>query len=187
MVSPSQMNDMKTESPPPTSHRLRELILLRHAKSDWKDGSLADIDRPLAEKGKKNAAKVGKWLQQEGIIPDMILTSPAKRTQQTLKRICSECGSDTQTVEALYLANLETLKSILAEAPNVRCLMIIGHNPGLERLFNYLNSSTEESQTDLFPTASLAHFVLPDDWQNLASGDGKLIRFVRPKDIKLQD
>lgn len=187
MVLPSQMNDMKTESNPSSSPRLRELILLRHAKSDWKDDSLADIDRPLSEKGKKNAAKVGKWLQQEGIIPDMILTSPAKRTQQTLKRICTECGSDTQVVDELYLADLKALKTILADAPQVKCLMIIGHNPGLERLFNFLNSSTEASQTDLFPTASLAHFVLPDNWENLASGDGKLIQFVRPKDIKLHD
>ncbi|MDG6777133.1 histidine phosphatase family protein [Thiomicrorhabdus sp. zzn3] len=169
------------------TQQLRELMLLRHAKSDWKDDSLMDIDRPLASRGKKNAAKMGKWMKQESLIPDMILTSPAKRAQQTLKRICSECGSQTQTVDALYLANLETLKSILAEAPQVERLMIIGHNPGLERLFNFLNSGTEESQTDLFPTASLAHFILPENWENLQSGCGKLLRFVRPKDIKLPE
>lgn len=169
------------------SNRLRELILLRHAKSDWKDESLEDIDRPLCGKGKKSAAKVGKWLQQQNIIPDLILTSPAIRAQQTLKRICSECGSQTQTVEALYLADLDTLLAILAEAQDVDRLMIIGHNPGLERLFNFLNSSAQESETHLFPTAGLAHFILPDDWQNLSRGDGKLLQFIRPKDIQLTE
>lgn len=165
------------------SQQLRELILLRHAKSAWKDETLADIDRPLADKGKKAATKVGKWIQQQNLTPDLILTSPAKRTRQTLKRVCSECGCETQILDELYLADLETLKQVLADAPKVERLMIIGHNPGLERLFNYLNSSTEASQTDLFPTASLAHFILPENWDNLSSGDGKLLRFIRPKEM----
>ncbi|MDG6773860.1 histidine phosphatase family protein [Thiomicrorhabdus sp. ZW0627] len=169
------------------SNRLRELILLRHAKSDWKDENLEDIDRPLCNKGKKSAAKVGKWLQQQNIIPDLILTSPATRAQQTLKRICSECGSETQTLDTLYLADLNTLINILADAPDVDRLMIIGHNPGLERLFNFLNSAAEESETHLFPTASLAHFILPDNWQSLSRGDGKLLQFIRPKDIQLTE
>ncbi|MEA3404800.1 MAG: histidine phosphatase family protein [Pseudomonadota bacterium] len=166
-------------------NRLRELILLRHAKSDWKDEGLADIDRPLSERGRKNASKMGKWIQQQNLTPNLILTSPAKRAQQTLKRICSECGSETQTVDELYEAELENLKQILANAPDVERLMIIGHNPGLERLFNFLHKHTEEAETHLFPTASLAHFVLPDDWNELNSGDGRLIQFIRPKEIRL--
>ncbi len=166
-------------------NRLRELILLRHAKSDWKDESLDDIDRPLSERGRKNAAKVGKWVLQHNLTPNLILTSPARRAQQTLRRICNECGSETRIIDELYNAELETLQAILAGAPEVERLMIIGHNPGLERLFNFLNKHTEEAETHLFPTASLAHFVLPDDWQDLQSGDGRLIQFIRPKEIKL--
>ena len=170
------------------SNQLRELILLRHAKSDWKEDNQADIDRPLSDKGKKTAYKVGKWLLQNQLTPHLILTSPAKRTQQTLKRICRECGSQTITVNELYNADLETLKHILASAPKVERLMIIGHNPGLERLFNYLQTPTQtpqSSQTHLFPTASLAHFILPQDWTTLHSGDGKLIQFIRPKEMVL--
>jgi phosphohistidine phosphatase len=181
------MSQTSPHPEPPSAGGLRELILMRHAKSAWKDATLSDLDRPLSDKGKKNALKVGKWLQQQNLIPDLILTSPAKRTQQTLKRVCNECGSQTQTVDALYLAELDTLKTLLAEAPQVKRLMIIGHNPGLERLFNYLNSDTDESQTHLFPTATLAHFILPENWHNLCSGDGRLLQFVRPKDIKLSD
>ena len=166
-------------------NRLRELILLRHAKSDWKGENQADIDRPLSDKGKKNAQKVGKWILQNNLTPDLILTSPAKRAKQTLRRICNECGTQTITVNELYEANLESLKEILAQAPAVERLMIIGHNPGLERLFNFLQKNIEEQETHLFPTASLAHFVLPREWSQLQSGDGRLIHFVRPKEITL--
>jgi len=167
------------------SNQLRELILLRHAKSDWKDGEQADIDRPISDKGKKSALKVGKWMLQNNLIPDLILTSPAKRVQQTLRRICSECGSQTIIVDELYNAELETLKQVLAKAPEVERLMIIGHNPGLERLFNFLQKNTQEQESHLFPTAALAHFILPNNWSELQSGDGKLIQFIRPKEIKL--
>lgn len=165
------------------SNRLRELVILRHAKSDWKDEDQADIDRPLSEKGRKSAIKVGRWMFQNKLIPDLILTSPAKRAQQTLKRICNECGSQTLIMDELYNADLETLKEILATAPQVERLMLIGHNPGLERLFTFLQKDNEKQQTHLFPTASLAHFVLPNDWRDLQSGDGRLISFIRPKDI----
>lgn len=166
-------------------NRLRELILLRHAKSDWRDESLADIDRPLSERGRKNAVKVGKWLHHNNLMPDYIMASPARRVQQTLKRLCAECSTEAHYLDELYLADLNTLQQLLAEAPDVKRLMIIGHNPGLERLFNFLDSHSE-SESHLFPTASLAHFVLPDDWQQLQSGDGRLIQFMRPKDMLME-
>lgn len=167
------------------SNQLRELILLRHAKSDWKDDDQNDIDRPLSDRGRKSAVKVGLWMSQNKFIPDLILTSPAKRAQQTLKRICNECGSQTLTVDALYNADLEALKAVLASAPKVERLMIIGHNPGLERLFAFLQKDIDRLETHLFPTASFAHFVLPNDWRELKSGDGRLIQFTRPKEMSL--
>jgi phosphohistidine phosphatase len=162
--------------------KLRELILLRHAKSDWQDTQLADIDRPLSDKGKKNATKMGKWIRKQGLMPDLILVSPAVRTQQTLKRICNECPANTITVDELYLADLNTLKIILANAPIAQRIMLIGHNPGLERLFNYLNQPPLEPTTHLFPTAALAHFIMPNNWTALEAGDGRLAQFVRPKE-----
>ena len=119
--------------------KLRELMLLRHAKSDWKDADLGDIDRPLSDKGKKNAAKMGKWLNDKNLMPDLILVSPAVRAQQTLKRICNECTANAITVDSLYLADLEQLRQVLADAPQAERIMLIGHNPGLEKLFNLLN------------------------------------------------
>jgi phosphohistidine phosphatase len=166
--------------------KLRELMLLRHAKSDWKQTDLLDVDRPLSDKGKKNARKVGKWLKSQNLMPDLILVSPAQRAQQTLRRICSECPANTVTVDALYLAELGTLRKVLAEAPSAERVMIIGHNPGLELLYRFLHNKPEEDCIHLFPTSSLAHFILPQDWHNLEQGDGKLTQFVRPKEIKFK-
>jgi phosphohistidine phosphatase len=144
---------------------------------------LLDINRPLSDKGKKNSLKIGKWLKSQGLMPDLILVSPAKRAQQTLRRVCSECPANAVTVDELYLANLDTLRKVLAEAHSAERVMIIGHNPGLELLYRFLHNEPEEDNIHLFPTASLAHFILPKDWHNLEQGDGKLTQFIRPKDI----
>lgn len=167
------------------ANKLRELLLLRHAKSDWSDDQHADIERPISEKGKKQARKIAKWITQQNLTPDLILISPAKRAQQTYRRICQECPSEAKTIASLYMAELEALKSILAGIQDVNRVMIIGHNPGLEQLLRFLTHNPLDDSTQLFPTASLAHFILPHDWQNLDAGDAKLQQFIRPKDIKL--
>lgn len=169
--------------------KLRELMLLRHSKSEWKNSELADIDRPLSDRGKKNASKMGRWLKEHAHIPDLILVSPAKRAQQTLRRVCSDFSVNSITVDPLYLADLNTLLKVLSEAPSAERIMIIGHNPGLEMLFAFLNHEESQQQTQnsdsvtLFPTTSLAHFILPQSWHTLEKGEGKLIQFIRPKDI----
>ncbi|MCF6253439.1 MAG: histidine phosphatase family protein [Thiomicrorhabdus sp.] len=173
--------------------KLRELILLRHAKSEWKQTELADIERPLSDRGKKNATKLGRWLKQQKLTPDLILVSSAKRAQQTLRRICSEFTANAVTIDALYLADLPTLLKTLGETPDAERVMIIGHNPGLEKLFDFLNHQTDQNTLNiepsetitLFPTCTLAHFILPQAWKTLEKGDGKLLQFMRPKDIHL--
>lgn len=159
-------------------------MLLRHAKSDWKDDNLPDIKRPLSDKGKKNAAKLGKWLNQNKLTPDLILVSPALRAQQTLKRICNECSATSIIVESLYLADCLQLQKVLAEAPQAERVMLIGHNPGLEELFNMLICKEGASDVQLFPTCAMAHLIMPNDWKHIEAGDGKLQQFITPKDIK---
>lgn len=165
-------------------NRLRELMLLRHAKSDWKIEDLEDIERPLADRGKKNAVKMGKWLNKNNLMPDLILVSPALRAQQTLKRICNECPSSAITVEELYMAELEQLLNVLAQAPQAERVMLIGHNPGLESLLNMLVLESEPDQVQLFPTCAMAHLILPDDWSNIEAGSARLQQFITPKEIK---
>lgn len=170
-----------------SEHRLRELLILRHAKSDWKE-DLDDIERPLSEKGKKAANRLGQWLRDQHLTPDYILISPAQRTQQTFKRL--KINKDTcphHIEDALYLATLEELLDTLSHIPkHYERVMIIGHNPGLEQLAQYLEHENhcETCETRLFPTSALAHFILPNDWKHLQAGSGKLAQFIRPKDIK---
>lgn len=168
------------------SSQLRELMLLRHAKSDWKDNSLEDIDRPLSLRGKKNANKMAEWLEDNKLLPDLIFTSPALRTQQTLRRICNDCNIKTVTLDKLYLATTHDLIEILKQAPRANRIMVIGHNPGLQSLFNLLTDSDPSAENHLFPTCTLAHLAMPYDWQHIQAGSAKLQRFITPKSLKQQ-
>ena len=166
--------------------KLRELMLMRHAKSDWQDDSLVDIERPLSSRGKKNALKMAKWLNSQQIQPDLILVSPAVRAQQTLKRICNECSASSVTIENLYLAEIDDLLNILSDSPQAERVMIIGHNPGLENLLKYLVHQEENQAPLLFPTCALAHLIMPDDWTTIGPGSARLHNFTSPKMIKIQ-
>ncbi len=166
------------------TNRLRELMLLRHAKSDWKELDLLDIERPLSSRGKKNATKMGKWISQNNLMPDLIISSPALRAQQTLKRICNECSANAVIVDELYLADTDQLLKILADTPVAERVMIIGHNPGLESLLHLLLNQNEDEEVQLFPTCALAHLILPGDWSHIEPGSGRLQRFISPKNIK---
>lgn len=76
------------------------------------------------------------------------------------------------------------LQQVLADAPQAERIMIIGHNPGLEDLYNLLISESEPTHVQLFPTCAMAHLIMPNDWKNIDAGDGKLQQFITPKDIK---
>lgn len=168
------------------SDKLRELILWRHAKSDWGDPTLADFDRPLSERGRRNAKKMATWIQQNHYQPDYILCSAAKRTQQTLRRLCQECDTRLQISDALYHADLSQILHQLAQVPTqYKRVMLIGHNPDLEHLIEYLIGQPLHLAPDakLFPTAAIAKFIMPADWTQLERGDGKLVAITRPKDI----
>lgn len=166
------------------ANRLRELMLLRHAKSDWKQVELLDIERPLSSRGKKNAVKLGKWLSDSNLLPDLIICSPAQRAQQTLRRICNECDANSIIVDELYLAEIPALLKVLAETPNAERVMLIGHNPGLEGLLHLLTNGNEQQELQLFPTCALAHLILPDDWSQITPASARLQQFITPKTLK---
>ena len=173
-----------------TTPSLRELLLFRHAKSDRTDPTLADFDRPLAERGKEDAHTMGQWIQQQRLQPDFILVSPAKRTLQTIKRARSRFDADNQVPcihdERIYEAPMTHLLAALADVPShTKRVMMVGHNPGLEQLMNFLagQDASTETEVKLFPTAAIAHFVLPADWQHLTQGCGKLLNLWRVKEL----
>ena len=127
----------------PRCCHMRRVYLLRHAKSSWKDRSLADRDWPLAARGKRAAKAVAGHVQAEGIRPDLVLCSPARRSRETLERIEAAFGDrvETRFEEALYGASeAELLARLRAVPPELDSVIIVGHNPGLEDLALALSS-----------------------------------------------
>jgi len=174
------------ETPTPA---LRELLILRHAKSDHSDPTLADFDRPLSERGREDAHTIGHWLHSQRLAPDYILTSPAKRTLQTIRRAKSHFDSanliDCHHEPRLYEATLADLLTALAVVPAQHArVLIVGHNPSLEQLLTYLAPETNSlEEVKLFPTGALAQLILPSNWQQLNAGCGKLINLWRVKTL----
>jgi phosphohistidine phosphatase len=167
----------------------RELLLLRHAKSDWASAAASDFDRPLARRGKAEAPGVGRWLRRQDLVPDHVVSSPARRARQTARRVCEGLSFDPGRVawdSAVYEAELHGLLAVLARCPpGARRVMLVGHNPGLEDLLAHLwgEATVVPEDGKLLPTATVARLELPDDWSALARGAGRLLSVTRPREM----
>jgi phosphohistidine phosphatase len=165
------------------------LSLLRHAKSSWDDPGLDDIDRPLAERGKKAAPRMGAYMAEHGIAPDLILSSPSVRTRQTLDLVLPKLASTPPVTleDGLYLATaLALLKRVRKLKPSVRHVMVVGHDPGLHDLAVELAGSGDPADLQAlaakFPTAGLAVIVFEASaWQGVEPGAGRLVLFMTPR------
>jgi phosphohistidine phosphatase len=168
----------------------RELLILRHAKSDWGSGAASDFDRPLAKRGRKDAPRVGEWLYREGMIPEVIVSSPAQRARETAVQVCKCLDLPKKGIvwdQAIYDAELPALLGVLSRIPaSAGLALLIGHNPGLEDLLLYLTGGDLDQPEDgkLLPTATVARVEMPEDWSRLEHGCAGLIRIVRPKQLK---
>lgn len=168
----------------------RRLILLRHAKSGWPDG-VPDRDRPLAPRGQKAAPKIGAFMAKEKLVPDLVLVSPARRTQETWNLIAPSLPKkrDKRDIEAIYEAPANRLLDVVRDtAATVRCLMLVGHNPGLQQLALALIGAGEADTIhkigDKYPTAGLVELEFSLDlWSDLHAGMATLRRFVTPKSL----
>jgi phosphohistidine phosphatase len=170
---------------------MRRLILLRHAKAQWPEGSSGgdDYDRPLIARGEAAAVLVGKYLKENYLLPDLTLVSTAKRAQDTFAALSGFIDGDHQNEPRLYMAEAETImKLIQSIPPSNQTLMIIGHNPGLgEVALSCVGSGDRYAFSRLrtgVPTASLTVLDFDiEDWQNTAYHQGRLDRFVSPHDL----
>lgn len=170
--------------------RVRHLILLRHAKSAWPDG-VDDIARPLADRGRRAAPLMGAYLAKRRLAPDLVLVSPARRTQDTWSLVRKLLPETTvaRTETRIYGASAETLLAVIREMDaTINTLMIIGHNPSLEDLARSLLVSREgehaERLLEKYPTAGLAVFDFDGaDWSAVEPGKGRLKTFVTPKSL----
>jgi len=168
----------------------RELLILRHAKSDWESGAASDFDRPLAKRGEKDAPRVGEWLYREGIVPDLVISSPAERARQTALEVCKSMDYKKKEIVwdgHIYAAGVEDLLAVLARCPSdASTVLLIGHNPGLEDLLLFLAGDEVEVPADgkLLPTAALARLEMPKDWDTLQAGCAQLVSITRPRKPK---
>ncbi len=140
---------------------MKRLFVLRHAKSSWADDSLADDQRPLNKRGKRDAPVIAQRLRQAQHQPDLILSSPARRALKTACIVASELGISVDDIlqnDALYLASVEDILAVLAQIPPTSAnAMIVGHNPGLTHLINTLG----DVQLDNLPTSGVFILDLP--------------------------
>ena len=177
---------------------MRQLLLLRHAKSSWDEASLSDRERPLNARGRRSAAMIRTALNDLGLQPDIILVSTARRTLETLDLL--DPWDETpliEPMESLYLADVPQLLAVLrGVAETVRSVMIIGHNPGLHDVALTLVGTETLADpaaahqmplrglTQGFPTGGLAEFVVPGHWSQIGPGAARLVRFLTPRDLE---
>ena len=159
---------------------MKTLFLLRHAKSSWKDKTLADLERPLNARGQRAAELMSNFLKQEKVRPDLILSSCAVRARDTIDIMWRSAmrASELRFDDRIYDAPLEKLIEVVAQIDKgARSALIVGHNPGLEELLQALTGKTET-----MPTAALAKITFKtSDWNSIVKG-GALQWVVRPKD-----
>ena len=161
---------------------MKTLLLVRHAKSSWKDSQLADHDRPLNGRGRRAAPEIGAYLRAESLIPDQILCSTAIRARETVQRMFGESLDllpPIRFVADLYLASpAQIVKILQAIEEPIRRVMVIGHNPGFEELIELLTGQVER-----FPTAAVAQIAFETkSWSELQliKPCGKLLKRWRP-------
>lgn len=166
-----------------------QLWLFRHAKSDW-DTKSQDFDRPLSKRGRKNAIRIGQWMIENRLVPDLIISSPAERAFQTCEFLQQGAQGEFNVPtwdERLYLASIDTLLQVIAEQSNsLEKLMLVGHNPGLDELVEYLCGQDELPLTrkgKLMTTSTLAIIELANGWDSIEKHNNHLMQISRPKEI----
>jgi phosphohistidine phosphatase len=162
---------------------VKRLLILRHAKSSWKEEGLSDHDRPLNKRGKRNAQRMGKLLIEEDIVPELIISSTARRAHDTVELLTAACHYGGQVVWAssLYMGSYRAYMNSLRNVDDqLDTVMIVGHNPDSEELITALTDAEE-----FMPTAALAQIELPiDHWRELDEGQGyALVNLWRPREL----
>jgi phosphohistidine phosphatase len=163
---------------------MKELLLMRHAKSSWDNAHLSDYQRPLNGRGTQDAPRMGRLLRQMDLLPDLIISSSAVRAATTAELMAEAVGyeGDIRTTDNLYLAEPETYLALWGKIDGRhKRVMTVGHNPGMEELVEMLSGRWER-----MPTGAIAHFQLSiENWNEIhPSVAAKLLNIWWPKEIK---
>lgn len=162
---------------------MKTLLVLRHAKSSWKDPELADHDRPLNKRGERDAPRMGQLLREQDLVPDLVISSTARRALRTARLVAEESGVITDIVAHpdLYVSGMEAYLEVLAHLDEgYATVMVVGHNPDLEELVDALTGESVR-----LPTAALTLIRLPvESWPEIADEPlGELVSVWRPKEL----
>jgi len=163
---------------------MKTVLLMRHAKSSWKDEKLKDRDRPLNKRGHRNAPQMGELLLEKELVPQVILSSTAVRARQTAEAVIEKSAfqGDIRYEDSLYMAEAdEYLKALYKLPDEIERVMIIGHNPGLESLLPLMTG-----QIEALPTAAIAYLSVPiKQWKELKKDHkAELVALWRPKELE---
>lgn len=161
---------------------MKTIYLIRHAKSSWKKVTLSDFDRPLNNRGKNDITTIAKELIKLNFNPELILCSPSKRTRETLKKLNHYLKLNDEKIkfiDSIYESSTPNLISILNNiVPTVNSIALIGHNPSITQLSNYLT----DYYTDNIPTCSVVKIELEiNNWNEIIKGIGLQKFFIYPK------
>ena len=162
---------------------MKTLLVLRHAKSSWKEEGIDDHERPLNKRGRKDAPRMGELIKEKDLVPDYILSSSAVRAQHTAELVAEHCeyiGEVGGGRELYSFSSEDYLESLSQLDDTISRVMVVGHNPGLEELTQWLTGI----YTSL-PTAALAVIQLDiSHWRELDGGArGQLVQVYRPKEL----
>jgi phosphohistidine phosphatase len=165
---------------------MKLLYLMRHAKSDWDDPELPDIERPLAPRGLRASRDMARRLRKSGVAPSLVLCSTAARARQTLDLIAPALGDGVEVKHesAIYGASPADLIKRLRKVPgSVQSVMIVGHNPTIQELAIGLAGpgGDVDRLRQKFPTAALATLKIDEkSWNKLEPGRGELVGLLTP-------
>lgn len=165
------------------ANHMKRLVIIRHAKSSWANAMLDDFDRPLNERGKKDAPLMAKKLKDRKVQPDLFITSPAKRAKSTAKRFAAIFEIDKKLIKKepkLYLASESTILKLakdIDEKYNV--VFMFGHNPGLTHFVNYVSNL----EIDNIPTTGVVVMEV-SAWKKLGKEKARAIYFDYPSNVK---
>lgn len=167
---------------------MKTILMMRHAKSDWGTPSLSDFDRPLNQRGLKDAPRMGNVLAQYDMVPDQILASPAKRAKHTAELVAEASGYafDIAWQDHFYDATSADLIKTLQALPNdIQCPLLVGHNPTMEDTVAELLTSDDDGSFIRVPTGAIACLDVDiSDWRTLLPGYCSLRWFIIPRLVK---
>ncbi len=160
----------------------KTLILIRHAKSDWSESGQKDFDRELNQRGHMDAPRMGGKLKELGIVPDLIVSSPAARARLTVEYICEQINYPLQSIDFeddIYEASVRTLLKVVNELNDKHnTVIIVGHNPG----FTYLAENLTHAEIGNIPTCGIVELTFDlDSWALISQNTATLKNFIYPK------